>query len=386
MRLTVSTANLAAALKRASRCTGNGRTGHPVLACVLLTATADSLTIAGFDLQTGISLSIPASVDATGSLAVNAQVITNLVAALPDDLPITLEQPSDGEQLSIACGSSRYGVATQFAADYPELPQPKATDSACSVNSASFLEACRHARAIAATDESKGIICGVSIRLDDVGGYEIAATDGHRLVQFGALANPTAQAIVPSRTLQQLERFQHPEQVTVILSAGTVHFLAGDGQALSGRTLDGTYPKYEQLFPQAFSGDFTINRHTLRDAAGRAAIIAANSNDVLHLSPSEDDGILTISATNDTGQACETVALDSCSAPCAFALNADYLREALDPFAHELVTVHLNTATTPIVIQPSDPDAQVQPIRVLVMPVQVRSAEPAPAKAKAKQK
>ena len=384
MKLTVSTSQLAGALKRASRCTGNGRTGHPVLACVLLSATTDSLIIAGFDLQTGISLSIPAAVDTIGSLAVNAQVLTNLVTALPDDLPITLEQPSDGEQLAIACGSSRYSVATQHAADYPTLPAPQDSDTACSINSAAFLDACRHARAIAATDESKGIICGVSLRLDAAGGYEVAATDGHRLVQFGALADHTAQAIVPARTLQQLERFDHPETLTIILSAGTVHFLAGDGQSLSGRTLDGTYPQYEQLFPKRFSGEFTISRRALREAAGRAAVIAANSNDVVHLAPSADDGVLVISASNDAGNASETVALDSCSDPCPFALNVDYLREALDPFAHELVTVHLNSATTPIVFEPSDPDQQVQPIRVLVMPVQVRSADPAPAKGKRK--
>lgn len=384
MKLTASTSQLSGALKRASRCTGNGRTGHPVLSCVLLTATDGSLTIAGFDLQTGISLSIPASVDTAGSLAVNAQVITSLVTALPDDLPITLEQPSDGEQLAITCGSSRYSVATQHAADYPALPAPQESDTACSINSAAFLEACRHARAVAATDESKGIICGVSIRLDAAGGYEIAATDGHRLVQFGALASHTAQAIVPARTLQQLERFDHPETLTIILSAGTVHFLAGEGQSLSGRTLDGTYPNYGQLFPATFSGEFTISRRNLKDAAVRAAIIAANSNGVLHLTPSADDGVLTISADNDTGKASETVALDSCSAPCPFAINGDYLGEALDPFSHELVTVYLNSATTPIVFEPSDPQQQVQPIRVLVMPVQVRKADPAPTKTKKK--
>ncbi|MBU6280348.1 MAG: DNA polymerase III subunit beta, partial [Actinomycetales bacterium] len=202
----------------------------------------------------------------------------------------------------------------------------------------------------------------------------------HRLIQFGSITDHTAEATIPARTIQQLERFEVVDTITVIFGSGVVHFLAGDGQALCGRTLDGTYPNYGQLFPQSFTGEMTVNRKQLRDAVSRAAIIARNSNDVLRINPSEDNGTLNVGADNDTGAASETIALDSCSAPCNFAINCDYLREALEPFAHEHVVFHMVGPVQPIVLEPSDPDAQVQPIRSLIMPVQVRPETPAKTK------
>lgn len=377
MKLTVSTSQLAGALKRASRCVGNGRTGHPILACVLLTATDGSLTIAGFDLQTGISLRIPASTDTPGAVAINAQMLTDLVSALPSDLPLSLEQATAGDQVLLCCGSSSYRVASQHADDYPELPTPQASDTTCSVNSAAFLDACHHARSVASSDESKGVLCGLNLRCNPAGGYQVAATDGHRLIQFGSITDHTAEATIPARTIQQLERFEVVDAITVVFGSGVVHFLAGDGQSLCGRTLDGTYPNYGQLFPSDFTGEMTINRRQLRDAVLRAAIIARNSNDVLRIRPSQDDGTIVVCADNDTGAASETIALESCSDPCNFAINADYLREALEPFGHEQVVFHLVGPTQPIVLEPSDPDAQVQPVRSLIMPVQVRSETPA---------
>lgn len=385
MKLILSTANLAQALKRASRCVGNGRSGHPILATVLLKAADDTLTVSGFDLTTAISLSVPAAVQTPGSTAINAQVLTDLVTALPDNLPLSIELTDPMGQAVITCGSSSYKVATQMASDYPELPAPKDSDPLIAVNAGAFIDACRLARNVVSTDESKGIIAGASLRLDGNGGYEIAATDGHRLVQIGSLAEHTAQVVAHSRTLQQLEKFEPDGTLTVIVGTGVVYFLAGDGQYLSGRTLDGTYPNYRQLFPSAFKGDLQLNRQQLRSAVQRAAIIARNSNDVVKLNPDADAGTLQVAADNDTGAAVEQLNLSSCSTPCEFAVNHHYLIDALDAFTHDEVTFNLVSPISPVVIEPSDADKQVQPIRCLVMPVQVRET-PAPKTTKGKTK
>lgn len=384
MKFIVSTANLAQALKRASRCVGNGRTGHPILATVLLKASGDTLTVCGFDLTTAISLTIPAAVQAQGSTAINSQVLTDLVTALPDNLPLSIELADPMGQAVISCGSSSYRVAAQVAADYPELPIPQPADPLVSVNAAAFIAACHLARGVVSTDESKGIIAGASICLDTNGGYEIAATDGHRLIQIGNLAEYTAQVVAHSRTLQQLEKFPADDSLTVIISSGIIHFLSAD-QTLSGRTIDGTYPNYRQLFPSNFKGDLQLNRQQLRSAVQRASIIARNSNDVVKLKPDADAGILQIAADNDTGAAAEQLNLSSCSTPCEFAVNHHYLTDALDAFTHDEVTFNLVSPIMPIVIEPSDSEQQVQPIRCLVMPVQVRET-PAPKASKAKAK
>src|SRR4029079_16435263 len=78
-----------------------------------------------------------------------------------------------------------------------------------------------------------------------------------------------------------------------------------DGLALSSRLIDGQFPNYRELLPEAYEHELTINREELLEVVRRISLMA-QKNAPLRLAFSE--GEVSISAqTPDVGEASEPV-------------------------------------------------------------------------------
>jgi DNA polymerase-3 subunit beta len=376
MKLTCSQAELNQALALVSRAISS-RPSHPILSTVLLSAdaTTGQLTLTGYDLALGLQSTIPASVETSGVTALPAHLLGGIVARLANDSPITLH--AAGEQATITSLSGSYQLSAADPTDYPDLPA--AAGGFLSVDADALARAIRATAFCASSEESKKILMGVYLLLDDAG-LECAATDGHRLAVFivdddsdaGATASTGQPGItIHARSIRELERLisSNPgAPVTLCHHRGQLVATCGD-QRLISRTLDGTYPNYRQLIPHSFSRDLKLDRRGFSQALERVAVLADQENNVVKLRSDPEAGTVTILAdAKDVGRGSESLPVVAEGEPIEIAFNVRYLLDGLKAMTSDQVLLRCNAPTTPAVLEP----VGVAVFTYLVMPIVAR--------------
>ncbi|MEB3351834.1 MAG: DNA polymerase III subunit beta [Cyanobacteriota bacterium] len=385
MKLVCSQAELSASLQLVSRAV-SARPTHPVLANVLLTADAATgrLSLTGFDLSLGIQTSLPAAVDTSGAITLPSRLLGEIVSRLSADSPITLSCPEAEEQVELTSRSGSYQMRGLPADDFPDLPLMQ-SGTPIRLDADALVRGLRATLFASSGDEAKQVLTGVHLRLE-ADALECAATDGHRLavLRLPHQAQPAAgeaeplAVTVPARSLRELERLlsarQSQEPISLFCERGQVVVLWAD-QVLTSRSLDGTYPPYRQLIPEAFNRRITVDRRGFLAALERVAVLADQHNNVVKISVDPAAGSLAIRAdAQDVGSGSETLAASVSGEEIQIAFNVRYVLEGLKAMATEQVELACNAPTTPAVFSPVDPEpVEGSGFTYLVMPVQIRS-------------
>ena len=348
MKLITSQADLDHALRTIAPAVGV-RSSHPILDCCLITAGGGNATITGFNLDLGITVTIPAAVDTAGTVALPYRLLAGLVSRMDDGEAVEI---ADG---AVSSSASSYGLAAQDADDYPEMPVIDAPGT--SLDMTAGVRACLMA---VSTDASKQVLQGIHL----ADGY-MEATDGHRLVRLAVDLPDGINLTLPGSTMKLLQ----DRMVTIVSASGQAVIDAGDGITIYSRILDGTYPDVAKLIPPSFEHIITLNRHRLARCLERVALIAEAHNSVVKLLIS-DKGTMIISAEADANNGTEAIKYDGKAGKLSIAFNVHYLLDGLKVFrSSENVTLSANSQTTPVVICSDNNDNDLY----LIMPVQVRS-------------
>jgi DNA polymerase-3 subunit beta len=345
MKLITTQADLSHALRAIAPAVGTGNS-HPILSCCLIAADAGVMTVTGFNLELGITVSVPAAIDTPGTVALPYRLLAGLVGRMDDGEPVTL---SDG---AVSASSASYGLAVQDAADYPAMPVVEAPTAELDLTAG--VRACM---AAVSTDSSKQILQGIHM----AAGF-MEATDGHRMMRVPVALPDGLDLILPASTMKLLQ----DRTVTVAATTGQAVINAGDGITIYSRLLDGKFPNVAALVPTSFEHAMTLDRHRFARCLERVALIAEAHNSVVKLTAGA--GGLAITAEADANNGKELITYDGTAAG-AWAFNVHYLLDGLKAMRQaETVTLSANSATTPVVLRPTSMTEQTY----LIMPIQIR--------------
>jgi DNA polymerase-3 subunit beta len=345
MKLITTQGDLAHALRTIAPAISTSNS-HPILSCCLLAADGATMTVTGFNLDLGISVTVPAAVEAPGTVALPHRLLAGLVSRFEDGEVLTL---SDG--LLSACGAS-YGLAAMDAEDYPAMPVVKAPGAELSLS-----DGVRACLPCCSTDISKAMLSGIHM----AAGY-MEATDGHRLMRIPVALPDGIDLVLPASTMKLLQ----DRTVTVAAATGQAVIDAGDGITIYSRILDGKYPDVAALVPASFEHTITVDRHRFARCLERVALIAEAHNSVVKLTAGA--GALAITAEADANNGKELITYEGTAAG-SWAFNVHYLLDGLKAMrGNEAVLLSANSATTPVTLQPADKTG----MTYLVMPVQIR--------------
>jgi DNA polymerase-3 subunit beta len=345
MKLITTQGDLAHALRTIAPAISTSNS-HPILSCCLLAADGATMTVTGFNLDLGISVTVPAAVEAPGTVALPHRLLAGLVSRFEDGEVLTL---SDGALT--ACGAS-YGLAAMDAEDFPAMPVVEAPGAELSLS-----DGVRACLPCCSTDISKAMLSGIHM----AAGY-MEATDGHRLMRIPVALPDGIDLVLPASTMKLLQ----DRTVTVAAAAGQAVIDAGDGITIYSRILDGKYPDVAALVPASFEHTMTLDRHRFARCLERVALIAEAHNSVVKLTAV--DGYVVITAEADANNGKERLDYDG-DGTGAWAFNVHYLLDGLKAMrGNEAVLLSANSATTPVTLQPADKTG----MTYLVMPVQIR--------------
>ncbi|MGW4897812.1 DNA polymerase III subunit beta [Kitasatospora sp. NPDC004240] len=347
----------------------------PVLAGLLLTAQEGSLALSGFDYEVSARVELEADVEEAGTVLVSGRLLNDISRNLPNR---PVEISTDGQRVSVVCGSSRFTLPTLPVDEYPALPvMPTATGT---VSGDVFASAVSQAAVAAGRDDTLPVLTGVRVEIEG-DRITLAATDRYRFAVRELLWKPeqpdiSAVALVPAKTLQDIAKsLGSGDNVSIALSSGgagegLIGF-EGAGRRTTTRLLEGEFPKFRSLFPTEFSAIAAIQTQPFLEALKRVSLVAERNTPVrLNF----EQGVLTLEAgSGDDAQATERIDADLEGDDISIAFNPGYLEEGLKAIDSPYAQLSFTTPTKPALLSGKaavDAEAD-EAYQYLIMPVRL---------------
>jgi DNA polymerase-3 subunit beta len=340
------------------------RTAIQILSGILLEASGDELRLAATDMELSVRAAVPARVEGDGSVVLPGRTLVDIARLLPAD-DVTLEHRAAESVVHITSGSASYTLHTFNPEDFPRLPD-LAEAQTFSVEREPLLETIGRVARAASRDEARPVLTGVLVQFAG-DKLVMAATDSYRLAvketSLGGAATDL-EAIVPSRALQELARIAgDAEEIAVGVQENQVLFAVGDVW-LTTRRIDGQFPNYRQLLPEAFEHELTIARTELLDVVRRAAVMIQRATP-LQLRFAEGE-VTVIARTHEVGESQESMPVAYTGEPLEIGFNAEFLRDGLESVDGDDVKFKLISPLRPAVLEGEAGD-----FTYLVMPIRL---------------
>jgi DNA polymerase-3 subunit beta len=363
MKISCSRDELAARLAVVSRGLSTRGTVQ-ILAGVLLQVQDGNLELAATDMELSLRAGLSARVEGEGSAVVPGRLLTDIVRLLPED-QVVIEHRVEESTVYVTSGSSESRLRTYAVEDFPRLPDA-ASASLSALPAEPLLETISRVSRASSRDESRPVLTGILVRFEG-SSLVMAATDSYRMAVKETEVSgspPELDAIVPARALEELRRIAgSADEIQLGTLDNHVVFVA-DEVVLTTRRIDGQFPNYRQLLPEAFEHEVTLPREEFLDVIRRAGVMAQRSTP-LRLRFAE--GELTVSAqTQDIGEAREQMPIAFTGEPLEIGFNPVWLRDGLESVVEDELTLKLINPLRPAVIAESAGD-----FWYLIMPIRL---------------
>lgn len=366
MRLVCQKDHLAGRLAAVGRAASTKST-VPALANVLIEAGESGVVVAATDMELSLRAPLEARVEEAGTVVVPKLAADIVRSMVPGE--VTLEHHDGEGVVSITGGSSSFSLNSHQPGEFPALP---AEDGAGVVIPADvFLSTADRVVRAASRDDTRPVLTGVLVRLDE-DSLTMVATDSYRLaVRQAPLASGPAQAqqaIVPARALAEAQRaiaLAGADAIEVVLSETSATFRAGD-VVLTTRLIDGQFIDYRQLIPTEFNHDLQIDRGELLAVLGRIAVIAQRNTPVrVALS----DGQMTLSVVSEQfGEGHESIPVAFSGEPMEIGFNVEFLRAGVESAEGDTLRLGLISNLRPGLLRGDD-----DTFRYLLMPIRLNT-------------
>ena len=333
------------------------KTTMPILEGILIQTNDKEVKLTTYDLEIGIEYIIDADVVEQGATVVNAIMFSEIIRKLPDtEINISLNEKN---LLVIECEGSLYKLATMNPEEFPELPQINVENS-IDIEQNVLKEMIRKTIFAVSNEENRPIFTGCLFEIKN-NKLNVVAVDGFRLAwksKFLQNSSNDFTAVIPGRTLNEVNKI-------ILDSFDNIKIGVAKNQALFEmencklvtRLLDGEFLNYASVIPENWETRVRVNKNALQNCFERISLISASSIEKEKKYPvkvSVDIGKVTISCTNQTGDAKEEMYVSTESQNLEAGFNPKYFLDALRAIDDEEIFVDFGTSISPCIIRPVD--------------------------------
>ncbi|MDR2358122.1 MAG: DNA polymerase III subunit beta [Oscillospiraceae bacterium] len=344
----------------------------PELEGLLITARDGSVKISGYDLKTGITTTIDADVEETGSIVLKSQLFCEIVRKLPSGF-VTLSV-SEGYLAKIVCGMSEFNILGASSHNFPELPILD-TQKSVTVKGGVLKDMITQTNFAVSDNESRPIHTGALFEING-GSMTVVAVDGYRLAlrheDIEREAEEPMSFVVPGAALNEVEKISSGQEDEVLISLGSKHVMFSiEDTVLISRRLEGEFLDYKNAVPQERKYSVTADRRALIEAVERVSLII-NDKQKSPLRCTFGDGVLKMQAVSTLGRAHDECPIEGDAEDLEIGFNDKFLLEALRAAPADEVSVHLSSGITPCLILPVDESGK---FLYMILPVRLRTNE-----------
>jgi len=345
-----------------------GKSTMPILSMVLIRGEEKKLSFSATDLDISVTSNINGKVESEGAIAAPARKITEIVKSLSGDDAVF---ETEGENLTITCGRSRFEINGRNAEEFPKLPKQK-SESEISIDIDLLEKMIQKTSYAVSTDLTRPALCGVLWRLGP-DGMMMVSTDGHRLakLQIKKDMGKTGEAdvIIPPKALSTIRNFADGnDEVTVKLAENSLSFKMKDVVVFS-RLLEGPFPDFTKVIPTGNKRKMVVSSEELAAAAKRVSILSDSLTHLVVFSLQKDKLVLNVT-TKEVGGAKEEIDAEYSGEPMEIGYNANYIQDIMRTMESDRVIFHLDRPDNAGMIVPESEDEEYDHI-CIIMPLRI---------------
>ena len=342
----------------------------PILEGILIQTNDNEIKLTTYDLEIGIEYVIESEVEEQGNTVVNAIMFSEIIRKLPDtQISITL---NENNLLVIECEGSLYKLATMNPEEFPELPKIN-IESSIQLDQKTLKSMIRKTIFAVSIEENRPIFTGCLFAIND-NKLNVVAVDGFRLAwTSNFLENKSSdfKAVIPGKTLNEVNKIilDSYDFIKIGVSKNQALFEMENCKIVT-RLLDGEFLNYKSVIPQNWETRIRVNRRDIQECFERVSLISASSTEKEKKYPVKiniEVGKITISCTNQTGDAKEELFIETEGKDLEAGFNPKYFLDALKVIDDEEIFINFGTSISPCIIKPienEDYTYMILPIRM----------------------
>ena len=369
MKIFCNTVELSEACQNVQRAAST-KTAIPAIEGILMIAKEGTLTLTGYDLEMGITTSIPARIEEEGELVLNAHMFSETLRKLPESV---VSIYSDQRNIAaITCGEFESTLIGISAEEYPELPSVSG-GYPVAINQNLLKDMIRKTIFSVSVKDSKIVHTGVKFEIEE-NHIRLIAVDGVRLAIRNEAIDYSGEIlsfVVPAKTLSEVVKLMKDEDENITVGVGKRHiiFELGGYQIIS-RLLDGEFLNYKAAIPSSTKTVINVNTRSFIESIDRTSLIITDKIK----SPVKcifEDNLIKISSITSLGTANDKISAKIEGESCTIGFNNKYMIEALRVCDTDEVRIMLNGAVAPILIVPKQGDEFI----FLILPVRLKNED-----------
>lgn len=339
---------------------------HPSLEGILLKAGNSSLSLAGYDLELGITTRIEADVEEPGNIVLNAKLFGDIVRRSPsDEIDVTVDEKLN---VYIKSGKSEFHILGISAAEYPELPTvDDGTGITLPQNTLNSM--IRQTIFSVSQNDSRPVHKGILFEMEE-NTLRLVAVDGSRLAIRCEKINNSEELkfVIPSKTLMEVIKLLSDEETPVSLAVGRRHVVMEiNGYAVISRLLEGEFLSYKKAIPTDFGTVIRVKTRDLMDAVDRASLVISDSMKS-PLVCCFENGEIKLSCTTSTGSVNDSLPANVEGEAVEIGFNSRYIMDALRNTECDEIRIEVKGALMPMKVLPVEGDS----FLFMVLPVKLR--------------
>lgn len=370
MKFTCEKALLVSAISVASR-TVAPKSAIPSLEGLLVKAGV-KVMLTGYNLETGITVGVPADIAEPGECIMPARLFFDIIRKLPDD-EVTVSV-DESFRVSIRGGLSSFTITAMTAEDYPELPDVE-SEKGIPVPQRELREMISGTIFSASENMARPIHTGCLFEIADES-VTVVAVDGYRLALRRYIPEQplerTVKFVAPAAALKEVEKILDDTDDPAVIYLGTKHILFMIGDAtLVCRILEGEFLDWRRVLPQNNPIKVAANVREVTDSIERVSLVISEKikSPVRCTFGHNTADFRTTSTIGEAHDMCSTAG-DGKDLEIGF--NSRYLLDALRAVPTPEVSLELINGLSPIVLNPCDGSGK---FSYMVLPVRLKAGE-----------
>lgn len=369
MKFTCNTYDLSEACQIVQRA-ASAKTPISSVEGILLSAENGTLTLTGYDLEMGITTSIPCTIEDSGKIVVNAHMFSETIRKLPGNI---VNVDSDARQIAdIRCGDFKTKIIGMSSEDFPELPSIIGGYEV-EIDQAILKDMIRKTIFSAAVKDTKVVHTGIKFELEE-NHLRLIAVDGVRLAIRNETVEYTGEPlsfIVPAKTLNEVMKLLEEGDKKVNISVGKRHIIFNIGAyEIISRLLDGEFLKYKSAIPSTTKTVVTVDTSKFADSIDRTSLILADRLK----SPIKcvfTNNQIVLSSNASIGTSTDKINVEIEGDDCTIGFNNKYMLDVLKVCDTDFVKIMLNGPISPILVVPTEGDSFI----FLILPVRLKNED-----------
>ncbi len=337
-------------ISKADRLTGKNLS-LPILSCINLSASKNSLVIRATNLDCGIEIKIPAKVEQEGEIALQGGVISSLLAGLPKEKNITLESKDGNVVISTSTNTTL--IKTFPTDDFPSIPKLE-TNKIIEISPKLLVKGFKSVVYSASLSTVKPELSSVYVFKED-SDLVFVSTDSFRLAEKRVKVKDSIDfpsVIVPAKNVADIIRTLDglSDDIKVLFDKNQIAFESKDIYLMS-RVIDATFPDYRQIIPKSFVTEVVILKQDFVDSLKTSNVFSDKFNQVnVKALPSKKSFVIS-TKNSDVGEYTNSLDSSITGQDVDINFNHKYIADCFQSIDADSLVLSISGANKPLVLK-----------------------------------